>query len=230
MCVKMNRGISMKYLIVGLLISFTYCKADEGKKMQDQNSLPAYVVINDESQPKDKREILHTKAMELQFPLNDEDKRDVEIVARRFDTETNMLGVAAPQIGITKRIIAFATEGIPNLKEWRPDFTQSMPRTIWVNATYEGLKEYGFHDDYEGCFSVKNKAAQIKRYKKIRYSAFLPDGTHVMGEAEGFLARVIQHEIDHTDGILCIDKANPGTEMFIDEYKKMRDSSIKKPS
>lgn len=60
-------------------------------------------------------------------------------------------------------------------------------------------------DDYEGCLSVGGVYGRIKRYSKIRIKALNADGQEVRFRAEGFLARVIQHEIDHTQGILFID-------------------------
>ena len=182
------------------------------------DSLPGYVAINS---PEETNPVLRLPARELSFPLSTEDMRDVRILEAKFDTEQNCAGLAAPQIGITKKIIVFAAEESEELRKWRPDFTQSMPKTIWINPSYESITE-ATHDDYEACFSVRDIAGMVARYQKIRYHAYTPKGKAISGEAEGFLARIIQHEIDHINGILCIDRAHPGTLMSIDAYRKKR--------
>jgi peptide deformylase len=59
--------------------------------------------------------------------------------------------------------------------------------------------------DYEGCLSIKNVYGKVPRHTKIRVKALDDQGREVRFRAEGFLARVIQHEIDHTNGIVFID-------------------------
>lgn len=59
--------------------------------------------------------------------------------------------------------------------------------------------------DYEGCLSVQHVYGKVPRYSKIRVKALNLDGDEIRLRAEGFLARVIQHEIDHTNGIVFID-------------------------
>ena len=66
---------------------------------------------------------------------------------------------------------------------------------------YEG----GVVADYEGCLSVNNFYGKVPRYTKIRVKALDIEGNEVRFRAEGFLARVIQHEIDHTNGLLFVD-------------------------
>ena len=183
--------------------------------------LPAYVVINNDSQSEELRSVLRTPAQKILFPLSPEDQESLEILEAKYDAEKNCAGLAAPQIGIPKQMIVFEALCSPEIKKWRPDFTQEMPKTVWVNPSYDGIGE-SLHEDYEGCFSVNDLAGPVKRFTKITYKATLPDGTPVSGEAEGFLARVIQHEIDHIRGILCIDKVPEGQLMSIGAYREMR--------
>ena len=68
--------------------------------------------------------------------------------------------------------------------------------------------------DYEGCLSVSNIYGKVPRHTKIRVKAVNIDGEEVRFKAEGFLARVIQHEIDHTQGIVFIDHIKEKTEAF----------------
>lgn len=69
-------------------------------------------------------------------------------------------------------------------------------------------------EDYEGCLSVKDVYGKVPRYTKIRVKAVNSEGQEVRFKAEGFLARVIQHEIDHTNGIVFIDHIKDQTDAF----------------
>jgi peptide deformylase len=68
--------------------------------------------------------------------------------------------------------------------------------------------------DYEGCLSVRDIYGKVPRHTKIRVKAIDIEGNEVRFKAEGFLARVIQHEIDHTQGIVFIDHIKDETEAF----------------
>lgn len=69
-------------------------------------------------------------------------------------------------------------------------------------------------EDYEGCLSVTDVYGKVPRYNKIRVRATNLEGQEVRFKAEGFLARVIQHEIDHTNGIVFIDHIKESTDAF----------------
>ncbi len=182
---------------------------------------PDYVVINNDEQSPEQRAVLRNTAQKVSFPMSAEDKRLLDILVAKYDGEENIAGLAAVQVGIPKKMIVFAAPDDPELKKWRPDLTQTMDKTIWINPTYEGIGNEK-HEDYEGCFSVHNLAGPVNRFVKIRYTATLPDGTDISGEAEGFVARIIQHEIDHINGTLCIDHMPKDKIVTIDEYRKMR--------
>jgi peptide deformylase len=186
---------------------------------QLQMDLPDYVAIDlaNEHQPT----ILRQVAAPVQFPLSAEDQRDLGLLEAKFDGEENCAGLAAPQIGISKRMLVFAAPDNPDMRKWRPDFTQAMEKTIWINPVYTAIGSE-MHSDYESCFSIIGLAGLIQRYKRIRYEATLPSGDTVSGEAEGFLARIMQHEIDHLNGILFIDRAEEGSLIGIEEYRKRR--------
>jgi peptide deformylase len=95
-----------------------------------------------------------------------------------------------------------------------------MDRVVIVRSDFDDKEEKGFtalinpeivkyegvlEADYEGCLSVRDVYGKVPRYTKIRVKAVNVDGEEVRFKAEGFLARVIQHEIDHTMGIVFID-------------------------
>lgn len=187
--------------------------------------LPPYVVLNDPECPN--TEVLRSPAEAFTFPLSKEDIDLINTLVHKYDQEGNCAGLAAPQIGIGKRVIVFEVPDDPALKKWRPDLEETMPKTIWLNPSYEAVTEE-FQEDYEGCFSVANLAGPVKRHKKIRYKAYNQDGSLIEGTATGFLARVIQHEIDHLNGKLCIDYVAPDELLTIDEYRKRRAAAMEK--
>lgn len=166
-------------------------------------------------------DVLRTEAKTLVFPLTKEDKEDIKILEKKFDEEENCAGLAAPQIGISKQIIVFSAPDDPQLKKWREDLTQTMEKSIWINPTYEPLDE-AKHEDYEACFSVVDRAGNVKRFKKIRYQAYNVEGQVIKGEAEGFLARIIQHEIDHLRGKLFIDYVPKDQLLDLEHYREER--------
>jgi peptide deformylase len=186
--------------------------------------LPGYAAINLETN--ETPAVLITPAKKLSFPLMPEDVNDIKILEAKYDGEKNCAGLAAPQIGIGKQIIVFAAPEDSDLKKWRPDFTQTMGKTIWINPSYEGIGT-DKHEDYEACFSVLEMAGPVKRYKNIRYQAYTVAGDRIEGKAEGFLARVIQHEVDHINGKLFIGYVPEGQLMKIKDYRKKRAEVMK---
>jgi peptide deformylase len=101
------------------------------------------------------------------------------------------VGLAAPQIGKNKRIITVNTK----------DGVIAMINPRILNKSF--LKEW----DEEGCLSVPGIYGKVKRSKKLKCEFFDMDKKKNIISAQGFFARIIQHEIDHLDGILFIDKA-----------------------
>ena len=192
---------------------------------------PEYVVINDDSIDKHKRSILTTPAKNISFPLSKEDKQVIKILEKKYDNEENCAGLAAPQIGFNKRVIIFGLSAKllddPKIKASRKDFVQTMEKSIWINPSYSPIGEEQTKD-YEGCFSVHTWVVPTPRYNKIQYNATLVDGTEITGIAEGFLARVIQHEIDHLNGKLCIDYSSKRDRITHEEYKKLREKLVSK--
>lgn len=183
-----------------------------------------YVVFD---MKKDRPDIYCRPAQKLSFPLSKEDKVDIQALEQQFDYEDNCAGLAAPQIGISKHVIVFATPDDPKIKKFRPDFIQEMSKALWINPAYEGVEEDGFLEDYEGCFSIPEMAGIVNRYNTIRYRAYDINERLVEGVAKGFLARIIQHEVDHLHGILFIDRiTDPRKIIPIEEYRALRKAAI----
>lgn len=85
-------------------------------------------------------------------------------------------------------------------------------------------------EDFEGCLSVPNLYGKVKRYDKVKVKALDMDGREFRVTAEGFLARIFQHEIDHTNGIVFIDhiKDNPEAFYRLDDDGKLIDIDYEK--
>jgi peptide deformylase len=109
----------------------------------------------------------------------------------------NGAGLAAPQIGVDLQLVIFGTDA-PNPRY--PD-APPVPRTVLINPVItplSGEEEEG----WEGCLSVPGLRAAVPRWRRIRYTGFDAQGTPIEREAEGFHARVVQHEVDHVFGKL----------------------------
>lgn len=109
------------------------------------------------------------------------------------------IGLAAPQIRILKRIMVFY------LPATRDDINGvGIPETVLINPEMTVLDDSQLID-FEGCLSVPGKRGRVKRYRKIKYSGYDVDGNLVEREAEGWHARLFQHEFDHLNGVLYPD-------------------------
>ena len=97
----------------------------------------------------------------------------------------------------------------------RSDFDDKSSNDFTTLINPEIVKYEGkLVEDYEGCLSVKDVYGKVPRYSKIRVKAINAEGEEVRFKAEGFLARVIQHEIDHTNGIVFIDHIKDSHDAF----------------
>ena len=108
----------------------------------------------------------------------------------------NGAGLAAPQIGVSLRVVVFGVQANPRYPE-----APEVPETVLVNPQIEVLDatmEYG----WEGCLSLPGLRGRVPRHRAIRYRGFTAAGGMIAREAEGFHARVVQHECDHLNGIL----------------------------
>ncbi len=117
--------------------------------------------------------------------------------------------MAAPQLGYNKRIIIV-----------RDDFDDKENRHFTALLNPEVIKVEGpVVKDHEGCLSVPKYYGLVPRHEKVKVKAFLEDGKEVRLKADGFLARTLQHEIDHLNGVLFIDhiKDDPEAWFYIDD-------------
>jgi peptide deformylase len=105
-------------------------------------------------------------------------------------------GLAAPQIGVPRRVVIFGFEHNPRYPE-----AEAVPKTVLINPTLKP-RWGGMQEDWEGCLSVPGMRGLVPRYRRLRYRGFDQHGVPIEREVEGFHARVVQHEVDHLDGVL----------------------------
>jgi peptide deformylase len=108
----------------------------------------------------------------------------------------NGAGLAAPQIGVSQRVVIFGVEHNPRYPDAEP-----VPFTVLVNPKLTFLTRE-VEQDWEGCLSVPGMRGVVPRYTKLRYTGTDENGAPIDRIVEGFHARVVQHECDHLDGIL----------------------------
>jgi peptide deformylase len=120
------------------------------------------------------------------------------LIADMFDTmaAARGVGLAAPQIGEDLQVVIF---GIDRSERY-PD-APSVPTTILLNPVITSLSDE-MEEGWEGCLSVPGLRGVVPRYTRIRYTGVDPEGQPIDREADGFHARVVQHECDHLIGRL----------------------------
>jgi peptide deformylase len=126
---------------------------------------------------------------------------DADLAALVADMDDTMralsgAGIAAPQIGVGLRVVIFELRENPS----HPHITP-VPYTVLVNPVLTPLgSEEG--DAWEGCLSVPGLRGLVPRLQRLRYQGFDQHGVPIDRTVEDFHARVVQHEVDHLDGIL----------------------------
>jgi peptide deformylase len=116
------------------------------------------------------------------------------------------VGLAGPQIGVMRRIIAVHVPG-EYMGEGEPDI-----RTTLINP--EIVKGQGREVAQEGCLSIPGWVGDVPRYERITVKAMDLNNREVRIKAHGHYARVIQHEVDHLDGILFVDRVEDKTTLL----------------
>lgn len=136
--------------------------------------------------------ILRKKADEI----TDIDQELLDLIENMFETMLlhEGVGLAAPQIGLSKRLFVIDTK----------KYYEDGEKLIMINP--EIIEKDGSEKLEEGCLSVPDIKCEVKRATRIVLRGYDEDGKLIEREIEGFLARVIQHELDHLNGILFIDK------------------------
>jgi peptide deformylase len=118
------------------------------------------------------------------------------------------VGLAGPQIGVMRRIIVVHVPA-----DWDDDGAPEIRLTL-LNP--EIVKGHGDEVGLEGCLSIPGWVGHVRRQTSITVKAMDLNNRAVRIKAEGFFARVLQHEIDHLDGILFVDRMDDGEELIAD--------------
>lgn len=134
--------------------------------------------------------VLRTKAKEVQ-EITDKTRELLDNMAETMYAAPGV-GLAAPQVGVLQRIVVIDVEDENGLVELiNPVITEYSPEKVIVE---------------EGCLSIPGQSGKVLRPARVTVKALDREGKEFELKAEGYLARAIQHELDHLDGILFIDK------------------------
>lgn len=145
--------------------------------------------------------------------------KDLVHIMLEIMKEKGAVGVAAPQIGVSKRVIVFSTA---YTKRRKPEV--DIPDTVLINPTFKILSEVR-ESGYEGCLNCGDLMGQVPRATEIEYSGYDMNGNFISKHATGLEARILQHEIDHLNGFLFIDRVED-TDSFT-TYDELSQRSLK---
>ncbi len=156
-------------------------------------------------------EVLRRRADEVEVVANDPET--ARLIEDMFETmyDAHGIGLAAPQVGISRRLIVVHV----NEEDEKP-FALFNPVVVESSKS----KEKG----EEGCLSIPGLYGDVKRAAKVEVEAYDRQGRRVVYEMEGMPARVVQHEVDHLDGVLFIDKVDPATLHWMDPEASLSDA------
>src|SRR5207248_11019415 len=146
--------------------------------------------------------VLAGMAAPVRDPAAPEIKRLVEDMIETMQ-DANGAGLAAPQVHAPLRVVVFqapSSRTEESLSQAEA-FDHTSPLTVLINPVIEVL-DPTLEGGWEGCLSVPGMRGWVERPRHIRYSGYDADGQRIDRTARGFHARVVQHECDHTDGIL----------------------------
>ena len=145
--------------------------------------------------------ILRTACCDVPVPLTPDEKKDIDTLIQAFLDREEALGLAAPQIGISKKIVVFRNKGFDDNSAWtkseddydvliNPRITQNRGDMVYLS---------------EGCLSCPEIKVEVGRFPEIKVRALNRKGQKINIRYSDFLARIVQHEIDHLKGMLIID-------------------------
>ncbi len=154
--------------------------------------------------------VLRTPGEEVE--VFDEELQD--LVRDMFETmyHAEGVGLAAPQIGISRRVLV-----VDLRKEEQPDARVALvnPRLVWSSPETE--------KEYEGCLSIPGLEELVERPTSVRIEGFDPEGREIVTEADEYFARALQHEIDHLDGVLFLDRVSAlKRRLLLKKWKKLQ--------
>ncbi len=147
--------------------------------------------------------VLRRPAEPVADPTDPDIQRLIRDMAETM-TDANGAGLAAPQVYRSARVILFHAPAMRAEGE-EPAPTEVAPFTVLINPEIT-MDTQERVEDWEGCLSIPGLRGRVPRAPQIRYRGLGPDGAPIEREATGFHARVVQHEVDHLDGVLYPDR------------------------
>lgn len=145
--------------------------------------------------------ILSTKCEEVDIKnISQEILEEIEDLKETLNF-TEGFGIAAPQAGINKRIVIIQV----NKEKCTYKDCEEVPTTVMINPTWRKMSEKT-EIEYEGCLSVPTIRGKVERYTNIEVTYYNEKGEKIIEQVKGFTARDIQHECDHLDGIVFLEK------------------------
>jgi len=143
--------------------------------------------------------VLRKKSSEVSYPLDKEGRSAIQALTDTFLGRDDASGLAAPQIGINKRIIAFRVKNLGEKGKLQPDDIEVLVNPRITQARGEKVKMN------EGCLSCPEIQVEVSRFPEIKVRALDAKGEKINKRYLDYVARVVQHEIDHLDGKLIVD-------------------------
>ena len=143
---------------------------------------------------------------------------NVALISALRDTlaSTQGVGIAAPQISISKRIIIVASR--PSA---RYPYAPLMEPTVMINPNFTALSDIT-EKDWEGCLSIPGIRALVPRYTNIEITYTDLNDQQITAHLTGFVARIFQHEFDHLQGTVYLDRVEDKLDIFAEsEYFKL---------
>lgn len=140
-----------------------------------------------------------SRLLQISAPIIAFDTPDLHALI--FDMQETMVaaagaGLAAPQLGVPQRLVIFGGQPSPRYPDAEP-----VPYTVLINPVLTPLGDE-MVDDWEGCLSVPGMRGLVPRHARLHYSGLDQYRQPIDREVAGFHARVVQHEVDHLDGVL----------------------------
>ena len=130
--------------------------------------------------------------------------------------ESNGVGIAAPQIYESCRILIVASRPTP-----RYPYAPQMDPTVMINPSWSALSEVT-EKDWEGCLSIPGIRALVPRHKSIEVNYTTPAGDTIQQRLDDFVARVFQHEYDHLNGLVYLDRVENNQDIVSEkEFNKL---------
>ncbi len=169
--------------------------------------------------------ILRERAADVPDPTAPEVSRLVDAMIETME-DADGTGLAAPQVHMPWRIVVYKVEDErAGTEEGDPDGAGGVPLTVMVNPVVEPVGDET-NVGFEACLSVPGMAGPVRRHSQVRVTYHTTDGEEVVRDAEGFHARVIQHQCDHLDGILYPMRVEDmGQFGFVDELSRCHDEA-----